>query len=1125
MRFLRPALSIRLFGVAALVCAGATAASAQTSYGTIAGSVTDPAGAAVAGAEVTVTNVDTKETHTVKTTSNGGYIVESVGTGLWNVTVVAPTFSKQVVEKVQVDPSTITSVNAKLAIGAAQDTIEVSSATEIIKTESGDVSETIGTKEISDLPVSSLNAYALATTLPGVNTVTVAGFTNGTAFTAVGTRPRENNFLIEGQDNNDAGIAGQGLQPENQEALQSVTFLLSGNPAEFGRGGGVISNLVYKSGTNSFHGAVWDRFLNADLNTYNHSSTYNGSGKTNFRENIYGYRFGGPIVRDKLFFFVSQQFDHYRASAVLSTLTVPTTAGYATLNALKSNAQVAKLITAYGGLVGSDPAGAGTPSAGKFPSNSKLVALGPDPVTGIDRGTVQFGGIARVIGAPTNSNEFVTKVDYQFTAKDKLQARFVRSPFIAPTDTGNFPGQLPGFDTNQSGVSYNAGLVENHIFSSSIFNELRLSYGRIGFTFGEQPATLANPLAQGPTTSISSITGFGIPTNIPQGRFHNTYQLQDALSVSKGSHSMKFGFDVSQTRVRDAVPFVFFGSQSYIGSNSSGLTPAYTALGNYVDDLSGNLGANTTSLTKNFGSNIARPTLTDQGYYGQDHWKVTPRLTADLGVRYEYYGAPFNYIAYPAIDPANLACFPTTSTVSCRVPAKPNYHNFAPRIGGAFVPFGNEKTVVRASFGMFYDNVFTNVADNIQASAPNAASPVQYNSTAARGTPSWSTQFAALPTTPLPTNSVTSMVPNLRNPIEYQYNLAVEQALPYSMSLTAAYIGTRGEHLYGLDYLNPTIPGTSTRAVATTRGPISVHDNSGDSNFNGGTLELQRKYRSGSQVRISYTYGKFLDNVSEEYTSGNYSAYPQAEAALGGRRGSDYGPSAFDHKQRAVLSYVYSIPNAHFGSGMAGKAAEYAVNGFQLSSIVSFQTGSVINVQDGLDINGDGVTNDRPVLINKSAPINTFAVLSTDYYSAAAGAAPGVYCDGTYLANALTKNPVTGANDNYCHQVSLSSVHFFAGNRYTQNFTINRNADYTPGTFSGDMALQRAFKIRESMDFQFRGECYNCLNHANTGVPNATLYSSGNQPSAPGYSLNTFYNYAPTTSGARTIRIFLKYEF
>lgn len=1114
--------SSHLSALVAITLIGSAVGHAQTSYGNISGAVTDATGAVVPGAQVTAVQVNTGEKHTVMTTDKGAYNIDAVGTGPYDIEVIAPNFQKTLIQRVQVDPSVQTAVPIVLQVGSISDTVEVSGAIDLLKSESGEVSETVGTKEISDLPINSLNAYALATTLPGVSTVTTVGLTNGTSFSAAGARPRQNNFLIEGQDDNDAGIAGQGLQPENQEALQSVTFFVSGAQAEFGRGGGVISNLVYKSGTNQFHGAVWNRFLNADLNTFNHSTTYNGAAKTNFRENIYGYRFGGPIVRDKLFFFVSQQFDHYRASAVLSTLTVPTAAGYATLNGLKSNPQIAKLITDYAGLTGADPAGSGTSTAGKFPANSKLIALGIDPVTGLDRGNVQFGGVARTVGAPSNSNEFVTKVDYQIASKDKLQARFVRSPNSVPIDTGNFPSQLPGFDTQQLGVSYNAGLVENHIFSPNIFNELRLSYGRIGFTFDLQPATYANPNALAPTVTIASITGFGIPTNTPQGRFHNTYQLQDALTVTKGAHSMKFGFDIAQIRVRDQIPFVFYGSQSYVASNASGATPAYTALGNYIDDYSGNTGTSTASLTKTFGSNVARPTLTNQAYYGEDHWKVSSKMTAEMGLRWEYYGAPFNYLAYPAIDPGNLSCFVTTATQNCRVTVKPQYHDFSPRLGFAYLV--TPKTVVRGSFGLFYDNTFTNVADNLQASAPNAASPVIYNSTAsARGTAAWSTQFASLSPTPLITNTTTSVVPNFKQEMDYQYNLSVQQSLPYAMTLTAGYIGARGEHLYGLSYLNPTIPGSSTR-LTSTRGAVVVHDNSGDSNYNGGTMELTRVYRGGSSMRLAYTYSKMLDDVSEEYSSGNYSAYPEQEYALGGYRGRDWGPSAFDHKQRVVLSTVYSVPIIHASSAI-GKSLAYAVNGFQLSSIISFQTGSVINVQDGIDINGDGVNNDRPVLENPNAPLGSFAVRGTDYYSAATGGVAGIYCDGQYYSNGLSKNPSTGKNDQFCHPVALSQVQYYVGNKYQQNNSITRNASYTPGVFMGDAALQRAFKIGEHQDFQFRGECYNFLNHANTGVPNATLVSSGNQPNAAGYSLNTFGNYAPTTTGARTIRLFLKYEF
>lgn len=1075
---------------------------AQTSYGTVAGSVTDSTGAAITGATVTVTSKQTGETRTAQTTSNGGFRVESLGTGSYVVTVDAAGFAKEVIQDIAVNPSVTTSVTPTLKIGKNTDTVEVSGSNEVLKTESGEVSSTLGAAEVNDLPLSSLNAYSLVTTLPGVTTVTSVGLTNGPRFSTNGSRPRSNNYLIEGQDNNDAGIAGQALQPENEEAIESVTFLLNSNAAEFGRGGGAISNLVYRSGSNQFHGAVWDRILNSSLNAYDHGTTYSGGTKTKFRENIYGFRVGGPIFKNKLFLFASDQFDHYRATASLGTLILPTAAGYATLKALpSSNTQVAKLLQAYAGLT-ADPT--------KFTNLVTTIPLGPDPVTGIDRGGVQVGGFQRSLGTIQNGSEFVSKADYIASDKDKLQLRFVRSPFTTPYDTGNFPSQLPNFDTDQHGVSYNAGIVENHTFTPRLLNELRLSYGRIGFSFDLTDATFANPLL-GPTVGISGITGYGIPTSTPQGRFHNTYQLQDALSIVKGNHSIKIGIDLAQVRVRDQVPFIFYGSIGYV-ANTTGT--AYSALANYIDDFSGYTSSTGQSLTKYFGNPIARPTLTNQAYYAEDHWKVASNLAIDLGLRYEYYGAPFNYLPYPAIDPNNIACFP------CRVEQKPNYKNFAPRVGFAYTPFASAKTVFRGGFGIFYDNVFTNIADNIQASAPNAATPVLYGTQAAagggtsRGTSAFSTRFASLNTSPLASNAVTSIVPNLKNPLTYQYNLAVEQALPGAMSLTLGYVGSRSEHLYGLDAINPQVNG-GARLIPSRGGNIAVHDNSGDANYSGVTAELERKMRHGVLTRIAYTYAKALDDVSEEYTSGNFSAYPEQQKPFAGR-GRDWAISAFDHRQRAVISAVYELPKWNAEGSMKILAAAY--NGFSISGIVAYQSGTPYNVELGTyDFNGDGITNDRPVLSNPNAPFASFGVNASDFYG---GFPAGTLCDGAYISNA------NKTADKFCHVVLPSQVRFITGpyQAGVQNNTIARNAFITPGIFSNDFTAGRTFKLYESASFDFRAECFDCMNHANTGVPNALLFA-GDIPNAPGYKPQSFGNLAPTTSGGRTLRFFGRIQF
>ncbi|HEY4354428.1 MAG TPA: carboxypeptidase regulatory-like domain-containing protein [Acidobacteriaceae bacterium] len=1083
----------------------------QTSYGTVAGSVTDTTGASIVGATVTIKSRETGETHVAMTSGSGGYQIQSVGTGHYDVTAEAPNFSKTVAQNITVTPSVTTSVNEVLKPGSTSDTVEVAASNEVLQTESGELSGNISGKEISELPISGLNPTTLATTMPGVTTITAGSSGNGPQFSVNGSRPRANNYLIEGQDDNDAALTGQGLQPGNTEAFDNVSFLLNGYGAEFGYAGGGITNIVYKSGTNNWHGSVYDRLLNSSLNAINHQNRLNGLfTKTKSRENIYGGTIGFPILHNRLFMFAAYQQDHFRSSSILSTLVVPTVNGYAVLNNFKSNPRIANLITAYGGLQGA------TPASNQYTSSSKNVALGPDPVTGVDRGTVEYGGVQRVIGRPSNSSELDLKSDWQATSADKVQFRFIRTYSLIPYDTGNFPSQLPLFDTNQGGPAENAGIVHTHVFTPNLVNELRLSYGRISFTFDLRPDTKANPLAVGPTVAIAGVQGYGIPTNVPQGRGHNTYQLQDALSWSHGNHTLRGGFDVNQIRVRDAVPFIFYGSFSYVASTGVGTT--YTSLGNYMDDFSGYTTSTGQSMTQNFGSNIARPTLTNQNYYIQDHWKASPRLAVDFGLRYEYTGAPFNYLGSPATDPTQ-----PFNSFSTPVKQNPVYNSFAPRFGFAYQPFDDGKTVVRGAFGLFYDHSFTNVDDNIQASAPNAASPVLYGSNAAsaRGTAAWSTQFSTLSHTPLPGNSQTTVTNNLSSPLTYQYNLNVERSFPGGWAMTIGYAGSRALHLYSLDTLNPVIGSTGLR-VNTSRSLITLFDSVGSSDYNSLQLELEHKFRHSLQFRGAFTYAKGLDNVSDPYTTGNISAYPQIQPAEPGApanaRGLEWGPSAYDHRLRGVGTLVYQTPSFHWSGGKSILA--HIVNNYTVSGIPNYQSGTVYNLLNNYDINNDGINNDRPILENPNAPINTFAVDSTRFYTAAQGAGPGVFCDGSYINNANKQA------DAVCHPVQLSQMHFYLGTFGQQaRNTVSRDTGYTPGLWNVDAALQREFKMFERHSIAFRAESFNILNHANTGVPSFTLYGTTLLPIAATYGRGTFANYASTQTGARTLRFFMRYSF
>jgi outer membrane receptor protein involved in Fe transport len=1009
--------------------------------------------------------------------------------------------------------TTIITANVTLKVGTTSTIVEVSANNAQINTDNGQLSGTITAAEIANLPISSLNPYELALTLPGVMPATQGGMSNGVNFEVGGGRPRANNFLIEGQDNNDAGLTGQGLQPENLEAVAEVKILQDSYTAEFGHGAGSVSNAIFKSGTNQYHGAIWERTQNNSLDAIDKNDHFNGvTSQTKYRENYPGFDIGGPILRKKLFGFASYQWDYYRASANLDVLSIPTAAGLATLKALPASANLTRLLTAWSSLVGT-----------VNPLNVKpSIALGPDPTTGTDRGTVQVGTYQRNLGASSNAPEMDLTADYIVNQKDSLRAHVIRNSFTAPYDVWNDPGQLPGFDTDQHGISYNNGLAETHVFSPKLVNDVRLSYGRIGFNFDLAPSTLSNPLYNQPGVSVSGVTGYGIPTNVPQARFHNTYQIQDTLNWTHGKHFIKIGADIENVRVRDEIPFIYYGTIAFGTDTSS--TPVvgggnfvYKGLANLIDNYGG---PSTDSLTQNFGNPIARPNLYSQNYFAEDTYKPTPNLSIDLGLRYEYSGAPFNTAAtpYPGIDTTQISCFPTAAN-DCNSKQQPVYKSFGPRAGVVYSPdfFAAHKTVVSAGFGVFYDVVFTNIIDNIQASAPATASPTIYSTASAnnnRGTSAWYGQFANMNKSPLATNTTNPIKNKLLTPMTMHWNFSVQQELPWTTSLQVSYVGERSEHLYGNTQVNPFVNNwySNTRNYPS-RGSIVMRDNSGDSEYSGLWVLLDHKINHNFIFRASYTLAKALDDSSEIFTFNNQSSY-QFSRYPTPRGTSDWGPSAYDHRQRLVLSYTW-MPSVWHTEG-AVKALGMIANHWVITGVSEFQSGSPQNVEDGYDTDGDGIGNDRPVLGNPKAPLATFAFDDSWYY----GASQGTLCSGPSLW--YTNLP--------CEVVTKNDVHWIipAYGTHPSN-TVGRNTLYSLGYQQWDMNIARQFKLYKGSTMDLRGEFFNIFNHGEAGIENTTL--TGN--SSPGINTdnwsnngtNTFADPDPTVSGHRHIRLMVKFSF
>ena len=1093
----------KLFSILAVLLLTTAAAVAQTASGTIAGTVVDPAGAAVAGATVTATSLDTNEARTVTTSKVGSYRIEAVNPGTYRVEVTAASFAKQLVNKVAVPPSVITSVNMTLTIGSATTNVEVS-ADEVaaLKTDSGELSDTISGLEVSTLPVANLNPYSLATTLPGVTTVTGADFTNGTSFSVNGNRPRDNNFLIESVDNNDQGIHGQAFQPNNLEAIGEITFLLNSFSAEYGRGG-AVSNLIMRSGSNQFHGAVYERLLNSALDATDKGDVLRGNPKSKSRENLFGFRIGGPIIRDRMFFFVSNQWDRFRSTANLGILQLPTAAGYAALQKYSTSPQVANLLAAYGDLRGTQIATSGA-----------TIALGPDPVTGVDRGTVQFAGVQRSLGNNTNSRELEATSDLILSDKDKMRFRFIQSPYTAPYDVSNFPSQLPGFDTQQSGTSYNAGIVHTHIFDPNVLNELRLAWSRIGFAFDLRPETYANKLALAPSVGISGITGYGIPAGVvPQGRFQNTYQLEDALSWTKGAHSMKFGFDIEDQRLRDGIPFNFYGSVNYLASKAVAATPttpaipAYTALGNFID----NYGGTSSSATIAFGNPTARPQIWVQNYYAQDSWKAFHNLTLEFGMRYEYDGAPFNYLPNPAFDSANPGNFPGG------LPEISNKKNFAPRAGFNYSADG--KTVISGGVGLFYSHIFANIIDNIQGSSPNAASKLIQSSASGRGTANWSNVLSTITNKAPLIKDTSNVIPQkLLNPLTYEYNFRIQRELPQAFVFTAEYVGNRSSHEYATTEFNPTINNQlSSARIFPTRGRIIREDNTADSNYNSAQFELSHRARGGLTFRGVYTYSKLLDDGSEIFTSSGANLSTYAEVSGLAPRGREYGASAFDHRHRIVFSAVYQPRVWHASEGYHW--AGHVVNGWTFSGISTFQSGQPINPEIGFDWNGDGISNDRPILLNKNAPLTNWAIKGDDPIFGF-GLPAGTLCDG----------PRWWSTSDDCQVVTAANTHWVTSFEGTTQNTVGRNYFFADHASNTDFTAERSFHTFEHQDFMIRAEALNVFNHGSTGDYNATLISgvpfNGTDHLGNTYSGNVTFGDKPlTVSGNRVLRFYARYQF
>ena len=1078
----------------ALLLASVGSVTAQTSKGFVVGTVEDQNNASIPNATVKITNLKTGVVRDTIADSSGSFRLDAVDPGTYSLEAAGNGFKSGKLDRIEVNAAQTVNVSVKLEIGSPTEQVIISAGNEVVvQNTDGTRVNTLGEREIRDLPVQGLNPVNLVFTLPGVTDVggangVAGGFVQGVEFSINGLRPRGNNELIDGLDNNDNSITGQVYQPTVRDAYSQVTVLGGDFSAEFGRAGGAVVNVITRSGSNEFHGSGYDIIQNSAFDSLTPGQK-SQSGLTKVpqaSQNTLGGSFGGPILKNKLFFFGTYQADLVRAGSVTGRAIVPTAAG---LNQLRSlfPAGASPNLDRYLGIVGNLQ---GT-------TNFINVPLGGG------RPDIQFGTATNFSAQPVNTYDYLARIDWSSSAKNSASFRYLATSqlfsnqFPDPS-TGIAGSQFPGFEIDVPSLTQNFYMSDTYVFTPRTLNEARFGYGRFNLQFGPRDAALTT---SGPQFLFSgtTISTVGLSPSFVQGRIFNNFQWQDTVTHTHGNHTLRVGVDILQQRAKQFVPINTRGQLTFAGGGG------FPAFGNFVDSFSG---VGSGAASKVFGNGFDYPNVTTQAYFINDSWKVRPNLTLNFGLRYEHFGAVANNAPFPAFTGF-------TAPLQTRVEQQTDNNNFGPRLSFAYSPhfesawlgrvFGSDLTVIRGGFAINYDVFFNNILSNIMATSPNALGTTVTGATfGGRGIPNFTS--SSLPSTLVanPQATQNTLPSDLKNPQTYVWNFGIQRELPGHNILDVAYVGTRATRLFINEQLNPGIVGSlnaNGRAFGT-RGSVISRTNGGDSIYHGLQARVERSFRNNFLYRATYTYQKTIDNTNSEVfatTGGNSVGSNPFDRSV------DRGVADFDVPHIFTLSGLWEIPAV--GSGF-WKAVS---GGFQFSTIWRYQSGNVSSpFLTGIDLNGDlSGTNDRPSLSNPSAPATSVGFANSQAGVIGCGAS------------------ATGFFDINCNPVSLGAV------RYLVDPTIRtgiagRNTLRAPGYNTFDMSLQRSFKIPftswEQDRFEIRFDYFNVFN-----TPIFRFETGG---LSDGDVTNTFFNQPNLNSGvsvgqtgARTGRLQLRYVF
>ena len=1127
LKKLIPQALLILLALGALV--GASAQS--TTVGNISGTVRDPNGAVVPNVEVLIQEEKTGLTRTVNTGSDGIYSALSLPVGRYTVTTSPAGFKKTVASGIELHVSENLVVNLTLEVGQVSETVTVTAESTTIETKTGNVSSLIGEKQVTELPLNGRNYSQLALMVPGVSPAngTPGGFASrgtglngGVDMSVNGNGSNNNLWTVDGVNNMDVGSNRTLLVFPSIDAIQEFRVERNSFSAEFGQAQGAVINLITKGGSNEFHGALFEFLRNDSLNATDFFLNQAGTEKAPLRYNNFGGNFSGPIIKNKAFFFWSEEARRERRGIALPTQKVPTAAEKVgdfsgSLTSTLPHRPGAGPCTTPGPNP-TDPncfPGNRIPQNLLSPAGLAILKVYPDP-------NFVSGGDANWVAAPLqpiNTRQDLIRGDVNINSKMNLMVRFINEEWYHNQASGNFWGDspFPTLTSDWDQPSYSFAVKLANTLSATSVNEFQFSRAGNDIIINTSPATQAlnDEIASKFPTVFPKEAGVGLPTfwggdgypalwhQAPWTNQEDLYIWKDDFSKVKGSHDIKLGALFShniknETNVGANEAAQLCGTNSRTGNIIADLLVRDLPLGCYIE--------------RDHRENVLGR-WRDIEFYGNDTWKIRQTVTLTLGMRWSRYSPAYskndrisNYFPrlFNGTDPLSGLVQADTEGFN-RSLVEPYNKGFQPRLGLAWDIFGDGKTALRMGFGRYMSRSQV-IGDLLRMSSnPPWTQQVSANWGGSTTNLGDDPTFRSLDSiNPGLANAVAGVGPNtpfqavsedFRPPESWQWNLTLSREVMRNTTVEASYIGNHGLHIWrpGVNF-NEVVPsarldiarirrngGDPTAQIAASRrlagvGPITVSESTGNSTYHGFQLWVNRRFTDRLAFQVSYSLGHAITDVAlASFTSATTDSFNYE---------LDRGDADLDRRHMFIFNTVYSLPSFTQWGDIASKV----LGDWQFNVIGTFLGGPPLNVTSGVNTAGlaaDAPGGFRPDLV-QGVPI---------------------YIDSGDKARIL--NPAAFA---------LPGVGQFG--------SLGRGRIRQPGTENIDFSLAKNWRIQERYGIQFRAEMFNAFNHVNftafdVGLAFQGLASDQNF----GRPLNANFGRATATAGPREIQFGLKFTF